>query len=58
MTWAEPAALGFLALGLIVAIGIAARANEEDRWWSSAMVYAALGLGVAAAIHGLGIGYA
>ena len=57
MTWAEPAALGFLALGLIVAIGIAARANEEDRWWSSAMVYAALGLGVAAAIHGLGIGW-
>jgi len=55
LSWAEPAALGFLALGLIVAVGIAARANEEGRWWSSAMVYAALGLAAAAAIHALGV---
>ncbi len=55
LSWAEPAALGFLALGLIVAVGIAARANEEGRWWSSAMVYAALGLAAAAAINVLGV---
>lgn len=55
ITWAEPAALGFLALGVIVAVGIAARANEEGRWWSSAMVYAVLGLGAAAAIDALGV---
>jgi len=55
LSWAEPAALGFLALGLIVAVGIAARASEEGRWWSSAMVYAALGLAAAAAIHALGV---
>ncbi len=55
LTWAEPAALGFLALGVIVAVGIAARAGEEGRWWSSAMVYAALGLTVAAAISLLGV---
>ena len=55
LEWAEPAALGFLALGLIVAVGVSARANEEGRWWSSAMVYAALGLAAAAAIDGLGV---
>ncbi|WP_354702425.1 cation:proton antiporter [Paraconexibacter sp. AEG42_29] len=57
MTWAEPAALGFLALGLIVGIGILARANEDDRWWSSAMVYVALGLAAAVAIDGLDVGW-
>lgn len=36
-------------------MGIAARANEEGRWWSSAMVYAALGLTAAAAISLLGV---
>lgn len=53
--FAQPSALGFFALGVIVACGIAARANEHGRWWSSAMVYAALGLGAAAAIHALGV---
>ncbi len=57
LTWAEPAALGFLALGLIVAVGIVARTNEEGRWWSSAMVYAGLGLVMAAAIHALGLNW-
>lgn len=42
---------------MIVAVGIAARANEDGRWWSSAMVYAALGLGAAAAIDALGISW-
>lgn len=55
MTWAEPAAIGFLALGLIVAVGLLARSNEEGRWWSSAMVYTALGLSAALAIHFLDV---
>ncbi len=36
-------------------MGIAARSNEEGRWWSSAMVYAGLGLVVAGAVSVLGI---
>lgn len=36
---------------MIVAAGIAARANEDGRWWSSAMVYSALGLSAATAIN-------
>jgi sodium/hydrogen antiporter len=40
---------------VIVAVGIAARANEDGRWWSSAIVYAALGLGAAFAIDALGV---
>ena len=52
---AQPAALGFTALGVIVAVGILARTNEDDRWWSSAMVYAALGLVVALAVSALDV---
>lgn len=57
LNWAQPSALGFFALGLIVAVGITARANEDGRWWSSAMVYVALGLAGAAAVDVLSIGW-
>jgi NhaP-type Na+/H+ or K+/H+ antiporter len=53
--FAEPAALGVLALGLAVTIGIGARTSESGRPWSSGLVYAALGLIGAAGIALLGV---
>ncbi len=55
LSFGEPAALGVLALGLAVAIGIGARASEHGRPWSSGLVYAALGLIGAAGVAIIGV---
>jgi len=57
LEFADPAALGVLALGLVVTIGIGARASEHGRPWSSGLVYAALGLIGAAGIALLGVNW-
>ncbi len=56
-SFADPYAIGLLFIGLAVVAAIGALSHEHDRAYSAAVIYLGLGLGAAAIIELLGIGW-